>query len=168
METNLIFLIWHQQNWLFFQNAGLGPIQGQANHYLRYAAEDLPYAKSRSQDEVRRLYSVLDKHLSSKASSYLVGEKCTIADISLWGWVTLSKWAGIELGEYPALERWEERMFERPGVKEGRQVPAPAEGGMGHQRELLRDPEKMRAFEERGRAFYRQQAEDGMMTKQGV
>jgi glutathione S-transferase len=131
---------------------------------VRYASEDLPYAKQRSQDEVRRLYSVLDTHLASKASSYLVGEKCTIADISLWGWVTLSRWAGVELGDFPVLEKWEERMFERPAVQEGRQVP----GGSGHQRELLRDPEKVRAFEERGRAFYRQQAEDGMMSKQGV
>lgn len=38
----------------------------------------------------------------------------------------------------------------------------------GHQRELVRDAEKMAAFEERARAFYRKQAEDGMMTEQGV
>ena len=131
---------------------------------MRYASEDIPYAKARSQDEVRRLYTVLETHLTSNGSSYLVGEKCPIADISLWGWVTLSRWAGIELSDYPTLEKWEERMFQRPAVQEGRQVP----GGSGHQRELLRDPEKVKAFEERGRAFYRQQAEDGMMSKQGV
>jgi glutathione S-transferase len=138
-------------------------MQGQANHFVRYAGEDLPYAKARYQDELRRLYSVLDKHLADIGSSYLVGEKCTIADICHWGWVTLSRWAGVELSNFPALTKWEERMFERPGVQEGRQVP---DGG--HQRELLRDPERMAAFEERGRKFYRDQAEQGMKTKQGV
>lgn len=151
------------QNWLFFQNAGVGPNQGAANHFVRYASEDLPYAKTRYQDEVRRLYTVLEKHFSTTGSPYLVGDKCTIADISHWGWITLSRWAGIELSDFPSLEQWEQRMFERPGVQEGRQVP---DGG--HQRELVRDAEKMAAFEERARAFYRKQAEDGMMTKQGV
>jgi glutathione S-transferase len=98
-------------------------MQGQANHFVRYAGEDLPYAKARYQDELRRLYSVLDKHLADTGYSYLVGEKCTIADICHWGWVTLSRWAGVELVEFPTLAKWEERMFERPGVPEGRQVP---------------------------------------------
>lgn len=30
-------------NWLFFMNAGLGPMQGQANHFFRYAPENIPY-----------------------------------------------------------------------------------------------------------------------------
>ncbi len=138
-------------------------MQGQANHFTRYAGEDLPYAKQRYQDEVRRLYSVLEMHLSVTGNPYLVGEKCTIADIAHWGWVTLSRWAGVELSEFPALKAWEERMFERPGVQEGRQVP-----GGGHQRESLQDAEKVKQFEERGRDFYRKQAEEGLMTKQGV
>ena len=138
-------------------------MQGQANHFVRYAGEDLPYAKARYQDELRRLYSVLDKHFATTGYPYLVGEKCTIADISHWGWITLSRWAGVELDDFPALKEWEERMFERPAVQEGRQVP---DGG--HQRELLRDPAKMAAFEERARGFYRKQAEQGTMTAQGV
>ena len=54
-------------------------MQGQANHFVRYAGEDLPYAKARYQDELRRLYSVLDKHLASDKRPYLTGDKCTIA-----------------------------------------------------------------------------------------
>ena len=71
-------------NWLFFQNAGVGPMQGQANHFLRYAGEQLPYAISRYQDELKRLYMVLETHLATTERPYLVGEKCTIADISHW------------------------------------------------------------------------------------
>ena len=126
--------------------------QGQANHFNRYVKDPNPYALERYQTEVKRLYGVLDKHLASTKSSYLVGEKCTIADIAHWGIVrtppilrkpsrnrnadtsygqTLSRWAGIELDEFPTLKAWEERMFARPAVEKGRQVP------QKHQREML-------------------------------
>lgn len=63
------------------------PRQGQANHFNRYVKEPNPYSLERYQTEVKRLYGVLDKHLADKKSSYLVGEKCTIADIAHWGWI---------------------------------------------------------------------------------
>ena len=137
-------------------------MQGQANHFYRYAPEKLEYGVSRYQNEVKRLYHVLDKHLQDAGTEYLVGDKCTIADIAHWGWITLSRWAGIELAEFPILKVWEERMFARPAVQKGRQVPEK------HHRELLQDPAAMAAFEERARGFYKRQAEDGMKTKEGV
>lgn len=149
-------------NWLFFLNAGIGPMQGQANHFFRYTSSDpIPYAISRYQNETRRLYSVLETHLSTTRNDYLVGNKCTIADIAHWGWVTLARWAlggephpASPLDEFPYLKAWEERMLARPGTEKGRQVPDK------HQREMLRDPEAMKAFEERGKEFYRKQAEE--------
>jgi glutathione S-transferase len=49
------------QNWLFFQNSGVGPMQGQASHFLRYAPEHIEYGINRYQNETRRLYGVLEK-----------------------------------------------------------------------------------------------------------
>ena len=46
--------------WLIFQMAHVGPMFGQANHYIRFAKEDVPYAKERYHSEVLRLYSVLE------------------------------------------------------------------------------------------------------------
>jgi glutathione S-transferase len=126
-------------------------MQGQANHFVRYAADYNEYAATRYQDEVKRLYGVLDKHLKAAETDYLVGNKCTIADIAHWGWVTLSRWAGVELSDFPTLKAWEERMLARPAVEKGRHVPDP------HHREILQDPKKMEEFEKRGKAFYRQQ-----------
>ncbi|KAK3697389.1 Glutathione S-transferase 2 [Vermiconidia calcicola] len=143
-------------NWLFFQNAGIGPMQGQANHFVRYAADHIDYAVTRYQTELRRLYDVLDKHLQDK--DYLVGNKCTIADIAHWGWITLSRWAGVELSEFPKLKAWEERMLARPAVEKGRHVPD------RHHRELLQDPKLMEAFEKRGKAFYRQKEKEAAGT----
>jgi glutathione S-transferase len=72
---------------LFFLNAGVGPMQGQANHFTRYAPEHIEYGVNRYQNETRRLYKVLDDHLKSSTSGYLVGDKCTIADIAHYGWI---------------------------------------------------------------------------------
>lgn len=65
-------------------NAGVGPMQGQSNHFTRYAPEQIEYGINRYQNETRRLYGVLDKHLSDAKTEYLVGDKCTIADIAHW------------------------------------------------------------------------------------
>ncbi|KAL2043229.1 hypothetical protein N7G274_004289 [Stereocaulon virgatum] len=125
-------------NWLFFQNAGVGPMQGQANHFHRYAPEKIPYGVNRYQNETRRLYGVLDKHLATSKSGYLVGDRCTIADISHWGWVVAAGWAGVDIEEFPNLKAWEERMLARPGVEKGRHVPQP------HRiKEMLADKEAM-------------------------
>ncbi|XPS81309.1 Glutathione transferase [Ascochyta lentis] len=133
---------WYEMNnWLFFQNAGLGPMQGQANHFNRYAPEHIEYGVNRYTNETRRLYSVLDKHLASDKRPYLTGEKCTIADISHWGWVAAAGWAGVEIEDYPNLKAWEERMAERSGVEKGRHVPDP------HKiKELLKDKAKMEQY----------------------
>lgn len=112
-------------NWLFFQNAGVGPMQGQANHFVRYAPERIEYGVNRYSNETRRLYGVLDKHLAKSKSGYLVGDHVTIADISHWGWVAAAGWAGIDIDEFPHLKAWEERMLARPALEKGRHVPSP-------------------------------------------
>ncbi|MCJ1356788.1 MAG: hypothetical protein MMC33_006784 [Icmadophila ericetorum] len=122
-------------NWLFFLNAGVGPMQGQANHFFRYAPEKIEYGINRYINETKRLYGVLDKHLASAKSEYLVGNKCTIADIAHWGWITISMWSGVEINEFPHLKAWEERMAKRPAVLRGKNVPDP------HPKEKMMDKE---------------------------
>ncbi len=79
-------------NWLFFLHGGVGPMQGQANHFYRYAPEKIEYGIQRYQNETRRLYSVLEKHLATTKSEYLVGNKCTIgwkpAHGRVWSWIS--------------------------------------------------------------------------------
>jgi GST-like protein len=110
--------------WLMFQMSGIGPMQGQANVFFRYAPEKIQYAIDRYQNETRRLYEVLERRLSDV--EYLAGEY-SIADIATWPWVSIHSWAGVSLDGLPQLARWLEAVGKRPAVQKGRAVPsAPA------------------------------------------
>jgi len=135
-------------NWLFFMNSGVGPMQGQANHFTRYAPEKIEYGINRYQNETRRLYGVLDKHLRDTKQDYLVGNKCTIADIAHWGWIASAGWAGVDIEEFPLLKAWEDRMMARPGVEKGRHIP-----DRHNIKELLKDKQKMADYETKSKAW---------------
>ncbi|KIW93116.1 uncharacterized protein Z519_05721 [Cladophialophora bantiana CBS 173.52] len=112
-------------NWTYFQNAGLGPMQGQAHHFVRYAPEKIEYGMKRYVNETRRLYGVLDKHLAASRSGFIVGDHISVADITTIGWVMWAAWAGVDMDEFPALKRWEAMISARPAVKRGCDVPEP-------------------------------------------
>jgi glutathione S-transferase len=151
---------YEMNNWLFFQNAGVGPMQGQANHFSRYAPEHIEYGVTRYVNETRRLYGVLDKHLAQSKSGYLVGDHVSIADISLWGWVAAAGWAGVDIDEVPNLKAWEELMAQRPGVEKGRHVPSP------HTiKDLLKDKKAMEKTATEARAWIVQGMKDDAKSK---
>jgi GST-like protein len=106
--------------WLMFQMGGVGPMQGQANVFFRYAPEKIPFAIERYQKETRRLYEVLDRRLGE--APYLAGDY-SIADVATWPWVTLHGWAGVELDGLEHLSRWVKEVGERPAVQRGRAIP---------------------------------------------
>ncbi len=106
--------------WVMFQMGGIGPMQGQANVFFRYAPEQIPYAIDRYQKETKRLYEVLDTRLADH--EYLAGEY-SIADVATWPWVTLHGWAGVEIDDLPNLRRWIDKVGERPAVVKGRAIP---------------------------------------------
>jgi len=116
-------LYWQTMCWLFFQNAGVGPMQGNANVFYRYVPEKIEYAISRYQNETRRLYSVLENRLKENGD-WLVGDKMTIADLANYAWVNWAFWAGVDINEFPVLYEWCERISAREAVKRGLDVPA--------------------------------------------
>ena len=110
--------------WLMFQMGGIGPMQGQANVFYRYAPENIPYAIDRYQRETRRLYEVLDRQL--KDNAFLAGEY-SIADIATWSWVHGYKWSGVSVDGLPHLQRWLNVVAARPAVIRGRAIPEPVD-----------------------------------------
>ncbi len=106
--------------WLMFQMGGVGPMFGQAHHFLRFAPEPLPYAIKRYSAETARLYGVLDQRLG--ASEYLAHDY-SIADIATFPWVARHEWQKIALADYPNVARWFAAIAARPAVQRGMAVP---------------------------------------------
>jgi len=102
--------------WLFWQMGGLGPMAGQLNHFKRYARETLPYAIKRYEDEVNRLYGVMNKRLADR--EFLAG-RYSIADMACVGWVNLWKRQDQNIDDFPHLKRWLETVKARPAVRRG-------------------------------------------------
>lgn len=114
------------EEWLMWQMGGVGPMAGQAHHFIKYAPvleppQDLPYAQDRYRNEVARLYGVLDRRLRDR--EYLT-DSYSIADMAIWPWASL--WEGQEqdINDFPYMEAWLARVGERPGVIRGRAVAA--------------------------------------------
>jgi GST-like protein len=105
--------------WLMFQMGGVGPMQGQANVFFRYAPEKLEYAIQRYHREVRRLYEVVDRRLAEVP--FLAGEY-SIADMATYPWVHSYEWSGVSIEGLQHLQRWLHEIGERPAVQRGMAV----------------------------------------------
>ncbi|MEK7820431.1 MAG: glutathione S-transferase N-terminal domain-containing protein, partial [Pseudomonadota bacterium] len=90
--------------WLMWQMGGVGPMFGQAHHFLRFAKEDVPYGKKRYHDEAKRLYGVMDRRLAE--APYLAGDAYTIADVATYPWVARHEWHQVDLAEFAHVRRW--------------------------------------------------------------
>ena len=108
--------------WLMWQMGGVGPMFGQAHHFLRFAKEDVPYGKKRYHDETKRLYGVMNRRLGEAA--HLAGANYSIADIATYPWVARYEYHQVDLGEFPNVGRWFETIARRPAVGKGMKVPS--------------------------------------------
>ncbi len=106
--------------WLMFQMGGVGPMFGQAHHFLRAAPEPVPYAIQRYTTEVQRLYRVLEGQLQGR--DYLADDY-SVADIATYPWVARHEWHQVELADFPAVRDWFDRIGQRPAVQRGMAVP---------------------------------------------
>lgn len=121
--------------WLFFQVGGVGPMLGQAHHFVHYANEKIPYAIERYSREASRLYGVMNKRLAD--AEYIAGDAYTIADIAIWPWTLSTDRQGVNLDDYPQVKRWQAQVGERPAVQRGMQVLA------AHRHELSEEEKRV-------------------------
>ena len=113
--------------WLMWQMGGVGPMAGQAHHFLTYAPamdppQVLPYAQNRYRAEVGRLYGVLDRRLAQ--SEYVAGGFVSIADMAIWPWAILWQRQEQTLDDKPHMARWLAALAERPGFQRGKALGA--------------------------------------------
>jgi len=113
------------EEWLMWQMGGVGPMAGQAHHFLNYAPSmdppnDLPYAQKRYRNEVGRLYGVLDRRLAG--NEYVAGDFFSIADMAIWPWAQGWERQQQTLDATPHFARWLARVGARPAVIRGKAV----------------------------------------------
>jgi GST-like protein len=103
--------------WLMFQMASVGPMLGQAGHFLNYAPEPIRYAIDRYVNEGRRIYGVLDRRLARE--EWLAGGAYSIADMAVFPWLRFPDRQGQDMAQFPNLRRWFEAIDARPATKRG-------------------------------------------------
>jgi GST-like protein len=106
--------------WLMWQMGGIGPMLGQVHHFVKYNKGKAPYAEERYLKEAHRLYGVLDRRLADRA---FVADEYSIADISIWPWISRFEWQTIDLNQYANVKRWYVEIAKRPAVQRGYDVP---------------------------------------------
>ena len=115
------------EQWLMWQIGGIGPMAGQAHHFLKYAPSMepphvLPYAQDRYRNETGRLYRVLDRQLAN--NRYVAGDFYSIADMAIWCWASLWKGQQQSIDDKPNMARWLDEVKSRAAVQKGRDVGA--------------------------------------------
>lgn len=107
----------HLRQWLFFQVSGQAPYYGQASWFSRFHPEKIQSAIDRYVSEMHRVNGVLERVLEHR--DWLVGDKCTYADLAFIAW---QRWAPKYGGEdiyqkFPSVGAWVKRMEARPTVQ---------------------------------------------------
>lgn len=139
------------EQWISWQHGGLGPMQGQGNHFLRFAKEKIPYGIQRYVGESERLYGILDARLADR--DYVAGPgkgKYSIADISILGWANIAILSGIDLPKlFPNVVKWLDRCLARPATKRGFAVPQESPfANATFLKKIEDDPEAKKSYEE--------------------
>jgi GST-like protein len=113
---------WQVMQWVMFQMGHIGPMLGQAHHFLQYAPEKIEYAMNRYKNEASRLYGVVERRL--KESKFLACDEYTIADMAAMPWMRFPERQGVEIAEYPSVQRWRDAIAARPAVERALKVLA--------------------------------------------
>jgi glutathione S-transferase len=101
--------------WMFFEQYDHEPAIAVARFWLSYSGRE---------DEVRnqvpewrakgnRALAAMEQHLETRA--WFVGDAMTLADIALYAYTHVADEGGFDLGPYPRIRAWLERVSSEPG-----------------------------------------------------
>jgi GST-like protein len=114
--------------WLFFQNAAVGPIFGQLGFFHKFAGRAIEDKRplDRFVAETRRLLGVLDARLAGR--TWIMDDDFTVADLATYGWVQAltAVYEARDLVGYDDLAHvptWLDRVLARPAVQRGLTIP---------------------------------------------
>jgi glutathione S-transferase len=100
--------------WMFFEQYDLEPNIAVARFWLAYSGRP-EQALDRLDEWHRggnRVLAALESHLDGR--EWLVGDGMTLADIAVYGYTHAAEEGGFELGPYPAVRAWLDRVAAQP------------------------------------------------------
>jgi glutathione S-transferase len=102
--------------WMFFEQYDHEPAIAVVRFWLAYSGRPREDFADRLDDRLAAGYRALDameRHLGGR--SWLVGDGMTLADIALYAYTHVADEGELELGRYPAIGSWLERVSSVPG-----------------------------------------------------
>lgn len=111
---------WEMMRWLMWQMSGFGPMLGQAHHFLHYNPGLSDYSEKRYNDEAKRLYGILNAHLTGR--DYILDD-LSICEFAIWPWAARFDYHKVDLNEFSAVKDWYLRLADRPGFQRGYAQP---------------------------------------------
>lgn len=112
---------WRTVEWLMWQMGGVGPMIGQAHHFIKNNKGKSEYSEERYLNESKRLYGVLDRRLAD--NQFIAGVEYTIADMATWPWISRFEWHTVDITEFPNVLRWYKEIAAHPAVEKGYHIP---------------------------------------------
>lgn len=119
-------------NWLFWQMGSAPFVGGGFGHFYHYAPEKLQYPIDRYTMETKRQLDVLNQLLATRP--FIAGEHYSIADMAIWPWYgqlvqgrlysspEFDAAQFLAVQQYPHVQAWAERIWQRPAVQRGWKV----------------------------------------------
>ncbi len=101
--------------WQFFEQYQHEPAIAVVRFLLAHSGEAEKHA-DRIREQTANGYAALDameRHLTGRA--FLVGERYSVADISLYAYTHVAPEGGFDLGRYPAIRAWLDRVAGQDG-----------------------------------------------------
>jgi len=100
--------------WQFFEQYDHEPNIAVARNWLHYRGSAVdPVALAEKHKGGYKALDAMERHLEGR--TFLVGDRYTLADISLYAYTHVAGEGDFELGRYPAIRAWLERVSSQPG-----------------------------------------------------
>ena len=101
--------------WMFFEQYDHEPAIAVARFWLTYSGRPEDFADRLEERTAagQRALAAMEEHL--RTHDYFVGSGITLADIALYAYTHVAPEGGFDLGEYPAIRAWIDRIAAEPG-----------------------------------------------------
>jgi glutathione S-transferase len=101
--------------WMFFEQYSHEPFVAVARFWLAFSGRAAEFADQLpgKHEAGYRALDAMERHLASR--TFLVGERYTVADVSLYAYTHVAHEGGFDLAGHPAIRAWLDRVAGQPG-----------------------------------------------------